>query len=287
MFESVKSFSFAKAVVVMVVGGFLAKAALDFYSTPGDFTVFARGSNEQRGEYGGDLGFLRQYHVKPAVAGESNHYFDLWSPGALPALAKVNGLTNNRALFIDSHGKAGFLWHGRGYGLYPRETLLKPDERAPNFSAADFAAVLGAQASAEIHNVIIAGCNEEGRFRSQEWRRHFVNATNITYMTAGKLSFKPMYYQAIVTPSAEIQQLHGKMRVSSERTQCVIENAPSAETEPLGVYVADLYLPREQNAFRTQRAGRELLEPSCAPGTESQGASHPKSGKGKRLKRAK
>ena len=269
MFESTKASSFAKAVLVMAVGGFLVKAALDSGSGTNDFTVSARGSREQRGEYGGDLSFLRRFHVGPQSSDESNHYFDLWSPGALPALGRVNGLTNNRALFVDSHGRAGFLWHGRGFGLYPRETLLQPDERTPYFSAADFAAVLGGEIAAAVHNIVIAGCNEEGQFRSQEWRRHFVNATNVTYMTPGKLAFKPMFYQAIVTPASEIKPLFGKMRRSPERTQCEIEKTSSQEAESLGAYIADLYLPGARKPFRTQRAGRELLEPARGSSREA------------------
>jgi hypothetical protein len=196
------------------------------------------------------------------VAGESNHAFDLWSPGALPALLRVHGLTNNRALFIDSHGRAGFLTGGQGYGLYPRDTLLQPGEATPNFSAGDFAAVLGKARAAAVHNIVIAGCNEEGWFRSAEWRRHFVNATNITYMTPGKLSFKPMFYQAMITPSADIEPLYGKVSRSPERVQCDIHKTPDPGTEPLGAYIADLYLPGARSPFRTQRAGRELLEPT-------------------------
>jgi hypothetical protein len=224
--------------------------------------VAARRGQHKCGEYGGDLDFLRRHYVGPRVAGESNHAFDLWSPGALPALLRVHGLTNNRALFIDSHGRAGFLAGGKGYGLYPRDTLLQPGEATPNFSAGDIAAVLGKARAAAVHNIVIAGCNEEGWFRSTEWRRHFVNATNITYMTPGKLSFKPMFYQAIITPSAAIEPLYGKVSRSPERVQCDIHKTPDPGTEPLGAYVADLYLPGARSPFRTQRAGRELLEPT-------------------------
>ncbi len=181
MSEPAGALSFAKAIVVMAIGGLFVKAGLD--SGPLPFAVSARGMSEERGEYGGDLGFLRRFHVGPQSEYESNHYFDLWSPGALPALAKVNGLTNNRALIVDSHGRAGFLWHGRGYGLYPQDTLLQEDQTTPCFSAADFAKVLGRDKVANVHNIVIAGCNEQGLFRSRgEWRRHFANATNIIHV---------------------------------------------------------------------------------------------------------
>jgi hypothetical protein len=271
MSESAKSALLALAIVVMAAGGFWIKGTL--HSDKAALVVSARsvgkerGASKERGEFGGDLGFLHRFYVGPQSSSESNHYFDLWSPGALPALARFNGLTNNRALFVDSHGSGGFRWHGRGYGLYPRETLLRPGQEMPGFSPADFARVLGRDHAATIHNIVIAGCNEEGRFRSQEWRRHFVNATNITYMAPGRLAYKPMFYQAIVTPSSEIKPLFGRESRGSERSECGIEREPSPGAEPLGAYVADLYLPGARKAYRTQRAGRELLEAGCAAAT--------------------
>lgn len=268
MSEPAKSALFAVAIVVMAAGGFWIKVTLD--SDGPALVVSARGvekehgTEKERGEYGGDLDFLRRFHVGPQSPSESNHYFDLWSPGALPALARFNGLTNNRALLVDSHGSAGFRWHGRGYGLYPRETLLQRGQETPGYSPADFARVLGRDDAAAIHNIVIAGCNEEGRFRSQEWRRHFVNATNITYMTAGKLAYKPMFYQTIVTPSSEIKPLFGRESRGSDRSACSVEREPSFGAESLGAYVADLYLPGARKPYRTQRAGRELLEPERA-----------------------
>jgi len=259
MFVPAKYSAFSKAILVMAVGGFLMKAALEW--RPSKLCVSARSPAEPRGEFGGDLSFLRRYYVKPHRPTESNHYIDLWSPGELPTLARANGLTNNRALLIDSHGRTGFRWHGRGYALYPRETLVQPNEPTPCFSARDVATVLGNEAAATIHNIVIAGCNEEGQFRSSEWRRYFINATNITYMTPGKLSFKPMFYQAIVTRSADIKPFYGKLRRVGERIDCDIEQTASIGAEELGVYVADLYLPGGRKPYRTQRAGRELLEP--------------------------
>jgi hypothetical protein len=259
------------AALVMVTGG-LWVDMLDNGEIPS--AVSARGVREmhragkERGEFGADLGFLRRFHVGPQSAFESNHYFDLWSPGALTALARYNGLTNNRALIVDSHGSAGFRWHGRGYGLYPHETLLAHRADAPCFSPADFAQVLGRDDALAIHNIIIAGCNEEGRFRSREWRRHFLNATNITHMMPGRLAYKPMFYQAMVTPSSEIKPLFGREQRAAARIESIIEREPSPGAEPLGVYIADLYLPGARKPYRIQRAGRELLEPT-RPSTRS------------------
>jgi hypothetical protein len=83
-------------------------------------------------------------------------------------------------------------------------------------------------------------------------------------MTPGKLAYKPMFYQAIVTLSSEIKLLFGREGRGSERSACGVEREPSPGVEPLGAYVADLYLPGARKPFRTQRAGRELLEPERA-----------------------
>ena len=243
----------------MVIGGLFVKWALD--ARKQSVQVAAR-SNESKGDFGGDLEFLRKHYVGPALPGESNHYIDLWNPGGLTALARVNGLTNNRALFVDSHGRSGFSWHGGRYGLYPHQTLLEAGQPTPVFSVKDLASIVGDERAAEIHNIVLAGCNEEGRIRSQEFRRYFVNATNITYMTPGKLAFKPMFFQAVTLPSRDIRQLHGKIRTtSSARTEASISMVASDGTEPLGLYIADLYLPGAKKPYRTQRAGRELLDP--------------------------
>jgi len=261
MSELVKPVVFA-AIVVMASGSLWIRSSPD--ADGAALVVSARGKSEARGEYGGDLNFLRRFHVAPQSPDESNHYFDLWSPGALPALARFNGLTNNRALIIDSHGSAGFRWHRRGFGLYPREALVPEAQEIPNYSPRDFAQVLGRDNASAIHNIVIAGCNEEGRFRSREWRRHFVNATNITYMTPGKLSYKPMFYQAMVTASSDIQPLYGRERRTSDQIECFIEREPASGATPLGAYVSDLYLPGARKPFRTQPAGRELLDPKCS-----------------------
>lgn len=216
------------------------------------------------GEYRGDLGFLRSCYTGPEVEGGSNHYFDLWRDGSLPVLARVHGLTNNHALFVDSHGKSGCSKRGpgSGYGFYPNDTVLPADRKIPYFSAADFATVLGPTNAAQIHNIVLAGCNEAGRFRSSEFRRHFPNATNITYMSPGELSFKPMFYQAITVPSEEIKPLFGKLRRrEGGRFETEITHAPAAGAKQLGSFVADLYLPGAEKPFRTRKAGRELLDP--------------------------
>jgi hypothetical protein len=265
MFESDTILFLRNVSLALAVTGHLTKWVLE--SDLATLIAPPRLQGTEVGEYGGDLGFLRRCYTGPVAAGESNHYLDLWAPGALPLLARVNGLTNNRALIVDSHGNAACA--GRAYGFCPKETLLQPGQKLPWFSAADLARVLGPQNAATIHNILLAGCNAEGRFRSQELRRYFVNATNITYMTPGQLAFKPMFYQAIVLPSSQIRLLYGKRRDTLDgRIECALVDEPGRGAQPLGIYLADLYRPGGRKPYRTLKAGRELLEGECAkPGS--------------------
>jgi hypothetical protein len=262
MFELRKSFAWIAVGLVTLATGDVVLPILTQSSGPPTL-VHGRSRPKQanKGDLGGDLSVLSRYHVKPEFPGESNHYIDLWCGSTLPVLARKNHLTNNHALFVDSHGKAGCGRFGGSYGFYPNQTLLEPGQPIPYFSPGDLARVLGPVEAAKIHNVVLAGCNSEGRFRSSELRRHFLNATNITYMTPGELAFKPMYYQAIVLPTSEIRSLYGKPQRNSEgRMESRICTAPAPGMQALGSYVADLYLPSAKKPYRTVRAGRELLE---------------------------
>lgn len=250
-----------KAGLLLALGMLTHHLWLDSRKQPS--TVSARSSQaDQPGEYGGNLNFLRRYWVAPQTEGESNHYLDLWNPGTLAALARVNGLTNNHALFVDSHGKAWAPKRSlRSYAIYPHQSLVAPHEKTPHFSPGDLAELLGPEQAAQIHNIVLAGCNEEGQLRPQEFRRHFVNATNITYMTPGELAFKPMFYQAIVLPSSEIKPLYGRVRrTTSGRVESETSATPARGTKPLGTYIADLYVPGAAGPFATRKAGRELLD---------------------------
>jgi hypothetical protein len=251
----------ASALVALVALGLITWNLVEF--SPLRVSVSARPQTEANlGEYRGDLDFLRRHWQAPQVAEESNHYIDLWSPNSLAVMARVNGLTNNRALFVDSHGRAGCSSRGTGFGFHPRASLVTPGQKTPYFSARDLATVLGPEKAATIHNIVLAGCNEEGWLRSTEFRRHFVNATNITYMEPGRLAFKPMFYQAIILPSHEIKPLYGKpRRVSVDRIECDIVDEPRRGMRPLGSYIADLYLPGARKPYQTRKAGRELLDP--------------------------
>src|SRR6266545_5553455 len=141
MFESREIPAPGKAIILMALSGLLIGGGLG--SGMARLALSARDAEPDSGTYGGDLNFLRRCHTGPRVRGESNHYIDLWSPGSLPVLARVNGLTNNHALFVDSHGQARCSRRGCGYGFYPSEELLEPGQKAPYFSTADLATVLG------------------------------------------------------------------------------------------------------------------------------------------------
>ncbi len=249
---------------MVALAGSLIKGWLG--SGMGSLADSARAVEPDPGDYGGDLNFLRRFHTSTQAPGESNHYIDLWTPGSLSVLARINGLTNNHALFVDSHGKGGCSQRGSGYGFYPNEALLERGQKTPYFSARDLAAVLGREEADQVHNIVLAGCNEERRFRSEEFRRYFVNATNITYMTPGELAFKPMFYQAIVLRSCEIKPLYGKARRTTHGlVECQLADRPAGGAKALGVFIADLYLPGAWKPYRTQRAGWELLDPLASP----------------------
>lgn len=207
----------------------------------------------EMGEFGGDLTLLRRSYVAPRSQHESNHYFDLFGgPKVYQALLN-NGLTNNRALIVLSHGKAITRnWRLR-YAYYPDERIW-PSKPIPMFSAADLARVIGPEAACEIHNVMIAGCNKEDVFDPRELRRHFVNATNITHTPPGKDGYELVFRDTLVHHSSGIRLLypnHSKL------------GRPLGAQKPRFVpYVAELYRPKESKAYAKQIAGRELLNPS-------------------------
>src|SRR6266704_6994651 len=95
-----------------------------------------------RGDFGADLSFLKRFYCPPQQAGESNHFIDIWGDQDLRAFARSCGLTNNRALFVDSHGMGVPTAHGTGYVFYPHRRLLRSNEKNPYYSTADLARLL-------------------------------------------------------------------------------------------------------------------------------------------------
>jgi hypothetical protein len=215
----------------------------------------------ERGEFGGDLHFLRRYYSPPRAEGESNHYFDLWNGTTLPVLAKTHGLTNNRTLFIDSHGCGDKVLSRNRYAYYPHRTLLAQNQTLPYYSARDLALVLG-QSVSEIHNIFVGGCNTEGNFDPLELRKYFTNATNIVHAAEGQDSFRSMFFAAIVNPSSANRPLYaipGKTRDGHPAFHLQEKwTATAIKADP---YVACLFRQGEAQPFRIQVAGRELLEP--------------------------
>ncbi len=221
-----------------------------------------------RGQHGGDLRLLQSFHQAPQTNAESNHFFDLWESGGLSGFAKFHGLTNNRALIIDSHGTDLFTWGGTQYVFRPNTRVLPSGAELPSYSVRDFAQVMGPAAAANIHNVVIAGCNQRGAFKASEVRRYFVNATNVTYMAAGNLAYKPCFFQALNRHSLNIEPLYGRPSLTTNgATRMEISRVASPGAVLLGNYVAELFVPGARHPYRVQRAGRELLEPGVQPAT--------------------
>jgi hypothetical protein len=206
------------------------------------------------------LNFLRRYYTPPRASGESNHFFDLWNGTSTPIVARLHGLTNNRALFIDSHGRSDALLPLSCYVYYPHRDLLPQGEKPPCFSAGDLAHVVG-DAAREIHNVLVSGCNAEGGFDPRELRKYFLNATNIVHAVAGEDGFKPMFYAAIVNSSSANKPLYAT-RGAKRNGQVAyhLSERPSPEAKLVQPYLASLFRPGEIDPYQIRVAGRELLQ---------------------------
>lgn len=223
-----------------------------------------------RGQYGSDLSCLAKFYTPPQDPGESNHYIDMWTGQKTRNLALASGLTNNHALIINSHGKGLFHGLGNHHAYYPHHDLLKPNQNVPYFSAQDLARVLGPDNAGQIHNIVIAGCDRDKSFSPKELRKYFVNATNITHTMAGELGYQTMFLQTLLTDSANIEPLYESARKNSQgEVEYHLEKSPARNAVKLSPYVADLFRPGETKPFRTQVAGRELLEPTPEPLTAS------------------
>jgi len=214
------------------------------------------------GEFGSPLGFLRQHYSPPQAPGESNYFIDLWASQELRTLVMACNLTNNHALFVNSHGKSLATRRGTQYAFYPHQSLLGSKEAAPPYSAADLARVLGAESAGGIHNLILSGCNLEGAFSPQELRKCFVNATNIVHMAAGELGYQSMFRQLLISPSWKIEPIYEtSAKNRSGKVEYFTGHAPSAKATKLSPYIAESFEAGAINPFRTQRAGREILSP--------------------------
>jgi hypothetical protein len=224
----------------------------------------------ERGQYGGDMRFLAGAYTPPGEAGESNHFIDLWAGQELHAIAQRGGLTNNRALFVNSHGGSVVTLLGNRYAFHPHDSLVPPGQKLPRYSVADLARVIGPAGAADIHNIVIAGCNADGSLRVSELRRHFVNATNITHMPAGALGYQPMLIQSLLSRSDQIQTLFETPLVAGPGLiEYLLANEPAPRATRFAPYVAELFRPGEKQPYRIQIAGREILEPTGLPVREA------------------
>lgn len=222
---------------------------------------------KQQGQLDGDLELLERRLSRQNNSPRSNVYFDLISLGRLSTLSSSLGLTNNRTLFVDTHGTALPRFRGGTYVMYAGSAGTGWDKRGGLFTVKDLAAVLGTGRSADIHNIFISGCNVEGRLQPQEFRRHFPNATNIMHQPAGQLSFSPMLLQTLALHSQDIHPLYSRAaRDFSPTLRYELFMQPERDTRRLSGYVADLYRPGSKKPYLQVAAGRERFDPSWKVG---------------------
>ena len=215
----------------------------------------------KRGELGANLADLRRFYTPPQVKGESNYYVDMWDGHALREIVQSAGLTNNNALFVNSHGKGLAVGRDKRYVFYPHRKLLSYRQTVPHFSIGDLAGLLGSKA-ASIQNIVVAGCDLENAFDAQEMRLYFPNATNITHVVSGQPGYQPMFLQAIFSPSQSIETLYEMAeRNPNGATQYRITAKPTGRAVKLSPYIAELFRPGVRQPYRSQIAGRELLQP--------------------------
>ena len=194
---------------------------------------------------------LKQHLVGPTVKGESNYYLDLWQPPRMRVIAPSSGLTNNHALFINSHGKGIKTKEGIRFVFYPHEEIGKGE-----FSIADIAFAIGAENIARIHNLVISACNTDSAFDVAEVRKYFPNATNIIHSAPGQAGYQEMLFQMLLADSSQIETLY-QSRGNDDDFE--MTNHPVRDSKKLAPYVATLFMPGKSKPYRTQKAGRELL----------------------------
>ena len=194
---------------------------------------------------------LQSHLVGPRVKGESNFYLDLWQPPKMRIIAPASGLTNNHALFINSHGKGVKTKSGIRHVFYPHEDIGKGE-----FRIEDIAAAIGADNIPSIHNVVISACDTDSSFDAKEIRKAFPNATNIIHSAAGQAGYQEMLFQLLLAESAQIETLY-QTRAGDDEFE--ITNRPVRGCKKMAPYVASLFRPGQTQPYRTQKAGRELL----------------------------
>ena len=216
-------------------------------------------SADVKGEFGSDLRLLSSFFTPARVPGESNYYIDMWESQNLQSIVSLNGLTNNHALFINCHGKR--VGSGR-FALYPHQSLVASGAEPPCYSVGDIAATMGFAHALDVHNLVLAACNAEGALSTKELRKFFPNATNIIHCEPGELGYQPMYLQAILNCSWTIKPIYEwRERNEKGQVQYVTGHVAVNGAKRLAPYTADIFVPGIEAPIRSQRAGRELLDP--------------------------
>jgi hypothetical protein len=215
---------------------------------------------EDTGELAGDLDFVRKHYIAPEAAGDTNYFIDLWEGQSLQSLVRSHGLTNNRALFVNSHGKRT---EDRRFALYPHSSLGGQEGSGPYYSFADLARMMGPVAVSNVHNIILSACNAEGALDPKEIRKAFPNVTNVVHSSSGELGYQAMYFQAIVNHSSKVKPIYEwSERNERGEVEYLTAPVPAKNAKRFAPYIAELFLPGAEKPFAVQRAGRELLEPN-------------------------
>jgi hypothetical protein len=215
--------------------------------------------DDESAEPEGDLDLLRRFYTTPRDPQESNYFIDLWEGENLRTVTSIHGLTNNRTLFVNSHGKRTA---DGGYALYPHQSLLSKDRSVPYYSMADLAGIMGKSAVSNINNIVLSACNTEGALNAKEIRKSFPNATNIVHCAAGELGYQAMFFQALVNHSSKVKPIYEwAERNDRGEIQYLTAPVPNRNAKRFAPYVAELYTPNGTKPFSVQRAGRELLDP--------------------------
>ena len=218
-------------------------------------------TNPGTGEFGSDLTILRSFYTPPK-RGHSNHIIDMWAGNTLAGVLLNAGLTNNNMLVINSHARGIQTTEASRHAYYSHEAFIGLGRKPDYFSAADIANTIGRKAVKRIHNIVLAGCNREHTFDANELRKLFPNATNIIHMTAGEAGYQPMFLQIFLTESANIRPIYQVVRrTPTGSSHFDIVKAPAPAATRLSPYIAELFTAGNPEPFRTQVAGRELLDP--------------------------
>lgn len=204
------------------------------------------GASASLGEYGGNLDYLKSCCSGPRSAGESNYYIDMLG-GSFPLFARTAGFTNNNTLFVLSHGKALAKGLTDRYALYPTWTA----NHSSYYSARDLAQILGANA-ARIHNIFLAGCNYENALAPKEFRKYFVNATNIVHARPETDASVDAFENILAHSSAEIKS-------GAVPTLGDFFGSNPVQQKKGNYYIAELFQPGAMHPYKKQAAGRELL----------------------------